>query len=77
MTVSLVEVSLSTVMQLKVLSAISRVSFWRTGKAMRASVKMKPSIVAMSGAIMPEPFTKPAIRTSSPPIDTLVTDSFG
>ena len=33
----------------------------------RASVKINASIVAMSGAIMPEPLAKPLRRTSTPP----------
>jgi hypothetical protein len=35
---------------------------------MAASVATKASMVAMSGAIMPEPLVMPAIRTSCPSI---------
>ena len=54
-TVSLVEVSLSTVVALK-LRSTARFSIGRRMAAgTAASVKMKASMVAMSGAIMPEP----------------------
>ena len=72
-TVSEVEVSPSTVMQEKLCRfAASSISCKRAG-ATAASVKMKPSIVAMSGAIMPEPFMMPTRGTRTPPIMAWVT----
>ena len=68
--VSLVEVSLSTVMQLKDLSVAARRMSCSTRGGIFASVKAKPSIVAMSGAIMPEPLAKPLIVTVASPILT-------
>ena len=67
-TLSLVEVSPSTVTQLKVRSVASASSFCSTGASMAASVKTKPSMVAMSGAIIPEPLQKPLMVTVVPPI---------
>ena len=58
---SLVEVSLSIVMQLNVVAHVLASSACNAGWAMAASVKMKHSIVAMSGAIMPAPLQKPLI----------------
>ena len=45
--------------------------------ATAASVKRKTSIVAMSGAIMPEPLAKPAIVTGTPPSSTRAAAPFG
>ena len=67
-TVSLVEVSLSTVVQLK-LAATPRASIaCKAAAGIAASVKTKQSIVAMSGAIMPLPLAMPQMRTSVSPI---------
>ena len=66
-TVSLVEVSPSTVMQLKLASQACTSACCRKPGATAASVKMKPSMVAMSGAIMPLPLTIPATVTGRPP----------
>ncbi len=66
--VSLVEVSPSTVTQFSDLSAASASSFCSTGPGILASVKAKPSIVAMSGAIMPEPLRKAFTVTVRSPI---------
>ena len=59
--VSLVEVSPSTVMQLKERSEASRSSARSTGAGSLASVATKASMVAMSGAIMPDPLAMPLI----------------
>jgi len=75
--VSLVEVSLSTVTALKVVSAPRFRSFWRTGASIGASVATKDSIVAMSGAIMPAPLAMPLIVTSTPPSFTVAVAYFG
>ena len=70
--VSEVEVSPSTVMQLKV-RAFARASIACSRlRSTAASVKTNASIVAMSGAIMPEPLAKPAIRTGTPSSSTVV-----
>ena len=66
-TVSEVEVSLSTVTALKVRSVASESIFCSTSRSMAASVNTKPSIVAMSGAIIPEPLQNPAMVTRWPP----------
>ena len=63
-TVSLVEVSLSTVVQLK-LPATPRASIaCKAAAGIAASVNTKQSMVAMSGAIMPLPLAMPQMRTS-------------
>ena len=67
-TVSEVEVSLSTVVQLKLRSVPLRSMVCMASAGSLASVKMKHSIVAMSGAIMPEPLAKPLMRTVVSPI---------
>ena len=61
--VSEVEVSLSTVTALKLLSISGCSRPCSTGAAIGASVKMKLSIVAIAGAIMPEPLAMPEIET--------------
>ncbi|MOA46065.1 hypothetical protein D3C78_1685300 [compost metagenome] len=66
--VSLVEVSPSTVTELKVVRTCRFSRAFSTGGAMLASVTMKASMVAMSGAIMPEPLAIPAILTLTPSI---------
>ena len=45
--------------------------------AIAASVKTKPSIVAMSGAIMPEPLAMPLIVTGTPSMLALAVAPFG
>src|SRR4051812_45387506 len=65
MKASLVEVSPSTVMQLNDRSAASLANFWRTLCGRRASVATNPSMVAMSGRIIPEPLAMP-VTTASP-----------
>ena len=75
--VSEVEVSLSTVTQLKLLSVPFFSNVCSTGAAMGASVKTKESIVAMSGAIMPAPLAIPLIVTSTPPMVAVRVATFG
>ena len=53
---------------LKVSSTPSRSSALSTAGAIGASVKMKDSIVAMSGAIMPAPLAMPQIVTAVGPM---------
>ena len=65
---SLVEVSLSTVMQLKEVRIPSLSKARNTGAGSLASVKMNASIVAISGAIMPDPLAIPHRLTSVSPI---------
>ena len=75
-TVSLVEVSLSTIMLLKeALTALFRASA-RRGALMSASVMKKASMVAMFGQIMPAPLQRPAMTTSRPPILALLSPDF-
>ncbi len=62
---------------LKVSTTPSRNSACNTGVAIGASVKMKASMVAMSGAIMPAPLAKPLMVTSVPAIRTRAVASFG
>ena len=70
-TVSLVEVSLSTVVALKLcLTPRSSMSCSSPAGSL-ASVNTKHSIVAMSGAIMPLPLAIPLIRTGTPPISAV------
>ena len=61
----------STVMALNERSFTRRNRFCNTGAGRRASVKTNPSIVAMSGAIMPEPLAKPEMVTVALPIFTV------
>ena len=58
-TVSLVEVSVSTLMRLKLAAAAARRASRSTGAATAASVVTKPSMVAIDGAIMPLPLAMP------------------
>ena len=67
-TVSEVEVSESTVVQLKLASTPFFSSACMAPAGSFASVNTKHSIVAMSGAIMPLPLAMPVIRTSASPI---------
>ncbi len=71
------EVSLSTVIALKDLSAPAAMRLCSTGAAMRASVKTKLSMVAMSGAIMPEPLAMPLMVTGMPSIASVLVDPLG
>ena len=74
---SLVEVSPSMVMRLKLRSAASRSSGCSSAGAMTASVAMKPSMVAMSGRIMPAPLLMPVTVTVRPPMATCRDAAFG
>ena len=76
-TVSLVDSSLSTVMLLKLSSFISFNSACNTGLVIFASVNMKPSIVAIFGAIMPDPLAIPFIITFLPSINVIASLSLG
>ena len=64
--VSLVEVSESTLTQLKVSSTTEVNTSRRVGVSTSASVRMTAIIVAMSGSIMPTPFAMPATVTGPP-----------
>ena len=65
-TVSLVEVSLSTVMRLNDRATAADSAVWSTSGATARSVKTNPSIVAMSGAIMPLPLAMPTMWAAVP-----------
>ena len=52
---------------LKLFSLISLSIDWSTGLETFASVNIKPSIVAILGWIIPDPFATPATVTSVPP----------
>ena len=67
---SLVEVSPSMVMRLKLKSAASCTSACNAGRETTASVATKPSIVAMFGRIMPAPLAMPVTVTLRPPMTT-------
>ena len=75
--VSEVEVSLSTVMALNEASVASAKSGCRIEAGRAASVTAKASMVAMSGAIMPEPLAMPAMVTATPSISTLAAAPLG
>jgi hypothetical protein len=75
--VSLVDVSLSTVTALKLLSVAAESSDCSTSAAMGASVATKDSMVAMSGAIMPAPLAMPLTVTSASPSFTVAVAYFG
>ena len=76
-TLSEVEVSLSTVMLLKVAAAALDTMDRSARRSTDASVNMKASIVAISGAIMTDPFANPAILIVDPPISTEPPAPFG
>ena len=65
---SLVEVSPSMVMRLKLASAASVTRACSKPGAITASVATKPSIVAILGRIMPAPLATPVRVTVRPPI---------
>jgi hypothetical protein len=75
--VSEVDVSPSTVTALNVSTVSCRRIERSTGAAIGASVNTKASIVAMSGAIMPEPLAMPLMRTSALPSLAVAVASFG
>ena len=65
-TISLVEVSPSTLIALKVFSTFFFKIEFKTGWEILASVKIKPSMVPILGKIIPEPFAIPEILTTLP-----------
>ena len=62
-TISFVEVSLSTVIALKVFANTLFKYLFNANEPISASVNIKENIVAKFGAIIPEPFATPAILT--------------
>ena len=74
--VSLVEVSPSTVMRLKVLVTTWRSMSWRTAPSMAQSVVMPQSMVPMLGWIMPDPLAMAPMVTVLPPSSTVTAISF-
>ncbi len=64
-------------MELKLVSVSWRSIVFRIGAESAASVNTNASIVAMSGAIMPEPLAIPAMRTSTSPILQVAPAPFG
>src|ERR1017187_3294828 len=75
--VSEVEVSPSMVTALKVSVTPSLSSACKAGAAIAASVKTKESMVAMSGAIMPEPLAMPLTVTVALPMRALAVATLG
>ncbi|MCY1305164.1 hypothetical protein D9M70_549540 [compost metagenome] len=75
--VSEVDVSLSTVTELKVGPTPAESRACSAAGAMSASVTTKESIVAMSGAIMPAPLAIPLVVTLTPPISAMRVATFG
>ncbi len=75
-TVSLVLMSPSMVIRLKLSSTASCTAIWRPSWVAFASVVMKHSIVAMLGQIIPAPFTQPPIRTRCSPSRNEIAISF-
>ncbi len=76
-TQSFVEHSPSTVMALKVSLTASRSARSSSGGATAASVVTNPSIVAIIGSIMPDPFAMPPMLAGRPPMAICVAASFG
>ena len=76
-TVSEVEVSESTVVQLKLASTPRRSMVCSASGGSLASVNTKHSIVAMSGAIIPLPLAKPLMRTLASPICATLVAALG
>ena len=74
---SLVEVSPSTVMALKVRSTTSRSARSSSAGETAASVAMKPSMVAMFGWIIPAPLAQPRTRTFFPSREHVAAAHFG
>ena len=75
--VSLVEVSESTVMELKLGPTPALRHSCSTDAGRLASVKTKDSMVAMSGAIMPEPLAMPLMVTLTPSIIAVAVAALG
>src|SRR5688572_26520747 len=76
-TQSLVEHSPSTVIALKVSRADSVSARCSSAGGTRASVVRKPSIVAMFGSIIPEPFAVPPTTNEPRAVSTRTECSFG
>ena len=75
-TASFVLMSSSTVRLLKLARTARRRPLWSATSEAAASVVRKASIVAISGAIMPDPLQNAAIVTSTPPADSVRCESF-
>jgi hypothetical protein len=75
--VSEVDVSLSTVMALKVVRTAAVSARCSASGATAASVVITPIIVAIDGAIMPAPLTMPATVTALPPMRVCTTADLG
>jgi hypothetical protein len=76
-TVSLVEHSPSTVMALKVSRTMAvRALFSNAGSTCASHVR-NPSIVAIMGSIMPDPFVMPPTWNSPTAVSTFTAASFG
>ena len=73
---SLVEVSPSTLMRLKLLLAVASRAFFSIGAAMAQSVVRKQSMVPMLGWIMPLPLAMPPMRQVLPPMTVSTAASF-
>src|SRR5438093_1455659 len=76
-TVSLVDWSASTVMQLKDRSTVRRTTAVSAAGATTASVAAKQNMVARWGSIMPTPFAIPPIVTARPSTSSRSAASFG
>ena len=74
---SFVEHSPSTVIALKVSRVTAVSAFLNTAGSTCASHVRNPSIVAMSGSIMPEPFVMPPTRNTPAAVTTFTAASFG
>ena len=76
-TASLVEVSPSTVIRLKLTLFARRNSLSSDDCSISASVAIKANIVARFGQIIPAPFDIPVIRQTLPSTSTSIVRSFG
>ena len=72
-----VDVSLSTVIELKEPATDFESKACKALAAIGASVKTKDSMVAISGAIIPAPLAMPLIVTDTPPISQVAVATFG
>ena len=73
---SLVDISPSTEIRLKLMLQALRSALSSISREMAQSVVAKQSMVPMLGWIIPEPFTMAPMRTGTPPISTSVACSF-
>ena len=76
-TVSLVEVSPSTVIELKLFFVASISKLFKRAPSTFASVNMNDSMVPMFGSIIPDPFAIPRIFISLLSIKKFFNDNFG